>query len=54
LPALHIPFSSLYDLQLKFLFHFGHLHRLAAPRIRDYLHQRGAMTWLIDGTQELT
>ncbi|MGH9565861.1 MAG: hypothetical protein ACRD4I_07760, partial [Candidatus Angelobacter sp.] len=51
--ALQIPFSSLYDLQQKFMFYFGHLHRQSAPRIRDYLQQRGDMTWLIDGTQEL-
>ena len=53
LAALHIPFSSLYDLQQKFMFYFGHLHRQSAPRIRDYLRQRGAVIWLIDGTQEL-
>ncbi len=53
LAALRIPFSSLYDLQRKFMFYFGHLHRQSAPQIRDYLQQRGAVTWLIDGTQEL-
>ncbi len=53
LAALGIPFSSLYDLRQKFMFYLGHLHRQSAPRIRDYLQQRGAMTWLIDGTQEL-
>ena len=26
-----IPFSSLYDVQHKFLFYFGHLHRQSAP-----------------------
>lgn len=53
LATLQIPFSSLCDLQQKFMFYFGHLHRQSAPRIRDYLQQRAAMTWLIDGTQEL-
>lgn len=52
LAALRIPFSSLYDLQQKFLFYLGHLHRQSAPRIREYLQQRGATTWLIDGTLE--
>jgi hypothetical protein len=53
LAALQIPFSSLYDLQRKFMFYFGQLHRQAARRIRDYLRQRGGVTWQIDGTQEL-
>ncbi len=53
LDALQIPFSSLCDVQRKFMFYFGHLHRQAAPRIRDDLRQRGGVTWLIDGTQEL-
>lgn len=53
LVSLGIPFSSLYDVQQKFLFYLGHLHRQSAPRIREYLQQRGAVTWLIDGTQEL-
>ena len=48
----HIPFSSLYDLQRKFLFYLGEVHRQAAPRIKDYLQQRGNITWLIDGTIE--
>lgn len=52
LAELQIPFSSLYDLQRKFLFYLGHLHRQSAPKIREYLQQRGAMTWLIDGTLE--
>jgi hypothetical protein len=47
-----IPFSSLYDLQQKFLFHLGHLHRAATPRLAAYLQQRGGSTWLIDGTVE--
>ena len=51
-PRLDIPFSSLYDLQRKFLFYFGQLHQQAAPVLKDYLEQRGAVTWLIDGTLE--
>lgn len=47
-----IPFSSLYDVQQKFLFYLGHLHRAATPRLAAYLHQRGGSTWLIDGTLE--
>jgi hypothetical protein len=47
-----IPFSSLYDLQQKFLFYLGHLHREATPRLAAYLQQRGGSTWLIDGTIE--
>ncbi|MCP4458081.1 MAG: hypothetical protein GY816_08675, partial [Cytophagales bacterium] len=48
----HIPFSSLYDLQRKFLFYLGEVHRQAAPRIKNYLQERGNNTWLIDGTIE--
>jgi hypothetical protein len=47
-----IPQSSLYDLQRKFLFYLGELHRQATPRIREYLHTKGNITWLIDGTIE--
>ena len=47
-----IPFSSLYDLQQKFLFYLGHLHREATPQLAAYLQQRGGSTWLIDGTIE--
>ena len=43
-----IPFSSLYDIQRKFLFYLGEVHRQAAPRLKDYLQQRGHNTWLID------
>lgn len=49
---LDIPFSSLYDVQMKFLFYFGHLHRQRAGLLRDYLKQRGPVTWLIDCTCE--
>jgi hypothetical protein len=52
LSGLDIPFSSLHDIQLKFLFYFGHLHRQATPRIRDYLQRSGHVTWLIDSTVE--
>jgi hypothetical protein len=47
-----IPFSSLYDVQQKFLFYFGHLHRQSAGRLRDYFEQRGGSSWLIDATIE--
>lgn len=47
-----IPLSSLHDLQLKFLFYFGQLHRQAAPRLRELLLKRGHSTWLIDSTLE--
>ncbi len=49
---LDIPLSSLYDLQRKFLFYLGEAHRQAAPRLKDYLQERGNNTWLIDGTVE--
>jgi len=48
----HIPFSSLYDLQRKFLFYLGEVHRQAAPRLKNYFQERGNNTWLIDGTIE--
>jgi hypothetical protein len=48
----YIPLSSLYDLQRKFLFYLGAVHRQAAPRLKDYLQERGNNTWLIDGTIE--
>ena len=47
-----IPFSSLFDLQHKFLFYFGHVHRQAAPQMADYFRQRGGSTWLMDATIE--
>lgn len=47
-----IPFSSLYDLQHKFLYYFGHLHRQSAGQLRTYFQQRGGSSWLIDGTIE--
>jgi hypothetical protein len=50
--SLSIPFSSLYDLQRKFLFYLGEVHRQAAPLLKNYLHERGNITWLIDGTIE--
>jgi hypothetical protein len=49
---LDIPFSSLHDVQQKFLFYLGHLHRQRSGRLRDYLRQRGPVTWLIDSTLE--
>jgi hypothetical protein len=48
----YIPLSSLYDLQRKFLFYLGEVHRQAAPRLKNYLQERGNNTWLIDGTIE--
>lgn len=48
----NIPYSSLYDIQGKFLFYYGELHRKAAPQLKEYLHKRGNITWLIDGTLE--
>ena len=48
----NIPYSSLYDIQGKFLFYYGELHRQAAPQLKEYLHKRGNITWLIDGTLE--
>lgn len=48
----NIPFSSLYEAQLKFLFYFGERHHQMEPVLKDYFHHRGSMTWLIDGTVE--
>ncbi len=48
-----IPFSSLHDLGMKFLYYFGHLHQqYAAPQLRDWFQQRAWSTWLIDATVE--
>jgi len=47
-----IPFSSLYDVQQKFLFYFGHLHRQSAPLLSEWFLERGGSTWLIDATLE--
>jgi len=47
-----LPFSSLHEMQLKFLFYLGELHRQAAPRIEEHLRERGGVTWLVDGTLE--
>jgi hypothetical protein len=46
-----IPFSSLHDVQQKFLFYLGHLHRQRAWRLRDYFRSR-QVAWLIDCTVE--
>jgi hypothetical protein len=53
LPGPKIPFSSFAELPAKFLFYLGGVHRLAAPKIRDFLAQEGEVAWLIDGTVEL-
>ena len=47
-----VPVSSLYDIQRKFLFYLGELHRRATPDIEAFLRKRGNVTWLIDGTIE--
>jgi hypothetical protein len=48
-----VPFSSLHDLLMKFLYYFGHLHQqYAAPLLRRWFQQRGGMTWLMDATVE--
>ncbi len=44
--------STLWELQRKFLFYLGHLHRQAAASIRKYLDGQGETTWLLDGTVE--
>lgn len=50
--SIHIPPSTLWDQQQKFLFYLGHLHQQAAHSIRQYLAERGKVTWLLDGTVE--
>jgi hypothetical protein len=53
LRPLAVPFSSLHDLSMKFLYYLGHWHRqYAAPRLRELFQQRGRTTWLIDATVE--
>ena len=53
LRPLNIPFSSLHDMALKFLYYFGLLHqRYAAPLLRNWFQQRGGTTWLMDATIE--
>jgi hypothetical protein len=53
LHPLAVPFSSLHDLQMKFLYYFGRLHeQYAAPLLRQSFQQRGRMTWLMDATVE--
>jgi hypothetical protein len=47
-----LPFSSLYDVQAKFLFYLGHLHRQRAAAVAERLRNRGGGTWLIDATLE--
>ena len=49
---INIPRSSLWDQQQKFLFYLGQLHQQAANPIRQYLAERGKVTWLLDGTVE--
>jgi hypothetical protein len=53
LRPLAVPFSSLHDLLMKFLYYLGHWHRqYAAPRLREEFRQRGRTTWLMDATVE--
>ena len=47
-----IPMSSLYDIQHKFLFYLGELHRQAAPRLKEHFQKKGNSIWEIDGTIE--
>lgn len=51
-PVIHIPLSTLWDQQQKFLFYLGCLHRQAGPCLREYLAQHRPVTWLLDGTTE--
>jgi len=51
-PRCEIPLSSLFELQRKSLLYLGAAHRQAASSVREYLRQRGQVTWLIDGTTE--
>lgn len=51
-PAVHVPLSTLWDQQQKFLFYLGSLHQQATPSLREYLAQQGPVTWLVDGTTE--
>ena len=48
----HISPTSIHDIQQKFLFYPGAVHRQASPVLRDYFNARGDNTWLIDGTLE--
>jgi hypothetical protein len=49
---LAVPASTLYELKLKFLFYLEALHWAAAPRLREYMADRGGYTALVDGTVE--
>jgi hypothetical protein len=51
-PALDLPLSTLWNLQRRFLFLLGAMHRQALPKLKEYLRQRGGYTALIDGTIE--
>ena len=50
--GIKIPRSTLWDQQQKFLFYLGHMHRQAAPRLRQYMAEQGPVVWLLDGTVE--
>ena len=51
-PALVVPRSTLWQLQRRFLFYLGALHRQGMPVLREYLAKRGGYTALLDGTCE--
>ena len=54
LRPLGIPFSSLHDMLMKFLYYFGLLHRTTPhPVLRDWFRQRGRMT-VADGCHDRT
>jgi hypothetical protein len=51
-PSLVVPPSTLWQLQRRFLFYFGVVHRQAMPVLREHLAKRGGYTALLDGTCE--
>jgi hypothetical protein len=51
-PSLVVPRSTLWQLQRRFLFYLGAVHRQAMPALGQYLAQRGGYTALLDGTCE--
>jgi hypothetical protein len=51
-PAIHVPLSTLWDQQHRFLFCVGRLHERATPRSRIPLPTSRRRSWLLDGTLE--
>ena len=51
-PSLAVPRSTLWQLQRRFFFYLGAVHRHAMPLLREYLAGRGGYTALLDGTCE--